>query len=108
MKRLTALILAILMLVQLCPSVSFAADNSSDSQHEVLSEQLGKPVYHTVTFLADGEEVSAVFVADGTAIDELPAAHARSRRGNAVGRSPGPSLWNGRRGAKSDCAVAAT
>ncbi len=78
MKRLTALVLAFLMLAQLWPGVGFAADNASEDRHEVVSEQLDTPVYHTVTFMADGELVSAIFVADGTEIGELPAAPERS------------------------------
>ena len=76
MKRLTAFFLVMLALVQMWPGISFAADNLL----EVSSEQLKKPVYHAVTFKADGEEVATFFVVEGAVVTELPAAPEKNDR----------------------------
>ena len=76
MKRLTAFFLIMLALVQMWPGISFAADNLL----EVSSEQLKKPVYHAVTFKADGEEVATFFVVEGAVVTELPAAPEKNDR----------------------------
>ena len=70
MKRLTAFFLVMLALVQMLPGTGFAADNLL----EVSSEQLEKPVYHAVSFMADGKNVATFFVAEGAVVSELPAA----------------------------------
>ena len=79
MKRFVAWMMAILMLGQMLPSVSFAASPAEESGtelYETVSTPDEKPVYHTVTFTCDGEEVTAIFVKDGASIQDLPEAPA--------------------------------
>ena len=79
MKRLVAWMMVILMLGQMLPGVSFAASPAEESGtelYETVSAPEEKPVYHTVTFTCDGEEVTAIFVKDGASIQDLPEAPA--------------------------------
>ena len=46
----------------------------SEDVYEVISDEAEKAEYHTVTFVAEGQEVMALFVADGARIDEMPEA----------------------------------
>lgn len=73
MKRLTAIVLVLLMLVQICPSVGFATDTDAANNEEII-DQLIKPVYHTVIFTVDGEAVATFFVVDGAVVSNLPEA----------------------------------
>ena len=66
MKRAAALILAVLMIIQILP---VQADTYSD-WYQVDTQD--PAVYHTVRFVVDGEEISAVSVADGSSLTELP------------------------------------
>ena len=88
MKRLTAFFLVMLALVQMWPGISFAADNLL----EVSSEQLKKPVYHAVTFNADGKEVATFFVVEGAVVAELPAAPEKNGR-TFIGWYDGDALF---------------
>ena len=77
MKRILAWVLVILMLGQMIPGASFAAsgaEETAEGLYEVVSDPAEKPVYHTVTFTADEEEVSTIFAADGAEISKLPEA----------------------------------
>ena len=77
MKRFLAWMMVLLMLGQMLPGVSFAAseaEENTDNLHEVVSDPVEKPVYHTVTFTAEEEEVSTIFAADGAEISQLPEA----------------------------------
>ncbi len=71
MKRAAAMILAVLMMIQLLPA---KADTYSE-WYQVETQKT--PVYHTVRFVAGGEEISSVSVADGSKLTELPEAPAR-------------------------------
>ena len=59
--------LAVLLMMQLLP-VSAAAENPE----EIISDVYSAPVYHTVSFTAEGEEIASLFVNDGAAISRLP------------------------------------
>ena len=97
MKRLLAGLMVILMLRQYLPGISFAASAEelpaketltdafpaeenitetapAEEWHELVSDPVDKPVYHSVTFTVDGEAVTTIFAADGTEITSLPQA----------------------------------
>ena len=67
MNKLTALMLAVLLMMQLLP-VSAVAENPD----EIVSDVLTTPVYHTVSFMAEEKEVASLFVNDGSAIGRFP------------------------------------
>ena len=66
-RRLTALIMAVLMLLQLLPVLAVA-----ETVGEIISDVLTAPEMHTVSFLVDGEKIHTVFVQDGGALGILP------------------------------------
>ena len=70
MKRAIAAILAVLMLMQLLP----ATGETYSEWYQVYFDETETPAYHTVRFCAGGEEISAVFVADGGTVESLPEA----------------------------------
>ena len=74
MKKLTAIVLTLLMLVQMCPSVGLAAGSIADGGETVVSGQLNKPVYHTVVFTVNGDVFTTFFVADGAVVNPMPVA----------------------------------
>ncbi|MBR5383363.1 MAG: hypothetical protein IK133_06020, partial [Clostridia bacterium] len=74
MKKLTAIVLTLLILVQMCPSVGFAAGSIADVSETVVSGQLSKPLYHTVVFTVNGDVFTTFFVADGAVVDPMPEA----------------------------------
>ena len=65
MKRAAAMILAVLMMIQFLPA---NAESYSDWYHVDTEET----EYYTVRFVADGEEISAVLVADGSKLPSVP------------------------------------
>ena len=66
-KRLTALIMAVLMLLQLLPASVVA-----ETTDEIISDVLTAPESHTVSFWVNGEKIKTVFVQDGSALGLLP------------------------------------
>ena len=72
MKRAAAMILAVLMMIQLLP---VQAETYSD-WFQVETQET--PVYHTVRFVADGEEIASVSVADGSSLSSVPEAPEKS------------------------------
>ncbi len=66
-RRLTALIMAVLMLLQLLPVLAVA-----ETVGEIISDVLTAPEIHTVSFLVDGEKIHTVFVQNGGALGILP------------------------------------
>ena len=66
-RRLTALIMAVLMVLQLLPVLAVA-----ETVGEIISDVLTAPEMHTVSFCVDGESVHTVFVQDGSALGVLP------------------------------------
>ena len=71
MKRFLAFVIAMMMLVQTGSSLAEAV---TDGTYEAVSEPVGLSMYHIVTFTADGEDVSTIFVVDGAKMESLPEA----------------------------------
>ena len=71
MKRFLALVMAMMLLLQTGSSLAEAVIGET---YEVVSDPVGLSMYHTVTFTADGEDVSTIFVADGAKMESLPEA----------------------------------
>lgn len=70
MRRVLAMLLAALMIIQALPAM---AETYSD-WNQVVSDEIGQPLYHTVRFVADAVEIATLLVADGSEIQELPEA----------------------------------
>ncbi len=59
--------IALFMLVEMMPSMGIAV-----SENVIVSELPEAPAYHTLTFIAEEQEVTTVFVADGASLGFLP------------------------------------
>ena len=59
--------IALFMLVEMTPSMGVAV-----SENVIVSELPEAPAYHTLTFIAEEQEVTTVFVADGASLGFLP------------------------------------
>ena len=71
MKRAAAWLMAILMMLQVMP---VGAENAPTDWYQVESDEVDTSAFHAVRFMAEGNEVAAVYVANGGLIGQVPEA----------------------------------